>query len=209
MPLTKLLIAVPAIVLGVGAIVVATQLQRQEDPAPQMPAGSALELGAHWEVKGPLSVGQEVVDMFASIKNSSSNAVELKSIKALPGSGIPGNGEVVDVFLVESPFQATLYNTLPPVMRSRGRCVTATVSPVDGYVLRPHAEVMVAMHIRASRLGTFRTEGRDIFYVQAGQTYRQREPYFFVGKVRSNWERKLLPEERRCRAHAVVLPSGV
>lgn len=46
----------------------------------------------------------------------------------------------------------------------------------DGYVLRLGANVEVATHFRAIRLGTFKTKGRVIAYEQSGRTYRQRDP---------------------------------
>jgi hypothetical protein len=155
-----------------------------------------------------MAPGQEVVDMFASIENSSSDPIELIEITPIAGRGVPEAGEVVDVVLVDSPFLGSLFNVLPPVMRADGECVLAEMRPVEGYVLEPGEQVMVATHIRALAEGTFELDGRHIVYQQNGETFRQRDPYMFSGTVDSSTDRDLLPEEKRCRGEVTLLPSG-
>lgn len=159
-----------------------------------------------WGVETPMQVGEEIIEMFGVITNSSSERVILKEIREVLGDGIPENGEVVRNFLVRPHFQLGLHYALPPVMRRNGRCVTAAPIPVAGYVLRPGEEVQVATHFRATDLGRFETEGRDIIYEQSGRSYRQRDEVIFTGDVRRRWKRDDIVE-RGCRI-ARPLPSG-
>lgn len=192
-----------------AVITTAVVLLGQEKPAPRagISVGTALDVENLWGVETPLQVGEEIIEMYGFLTNTSDRPVVLREIRPVPGEGIPENGEVVGFFLVKPDFEAALHHALPPVMRRRGRCVTADPMPVQDYVLQPGAEVMVATHFRATRLGTFKTKGRDIIYEQPGRTYRQRDPELFTGMVRPHWKRDD-SVERRCREHTMLLPSG-
>ncbi len=200
--------ATGAILLGIGAIALWLLLRDEgQSRTPPIPRGTALDVGNLWEVETPLAVGQEIIEMTTSIINSSAQPVRFDEIRPILGEGMPENGELIGVFLVRFPFQAALHHAFPPVDRRAGRCVSATPIPVKGFVLPPGDEVMVATHFRATHLGTFGTEGRDIIYEQAGQTYRQRDPVLFTGDVRPRWKRED-SLERRCRKHTTFLPAG-
>lgn len=203
----KALVAVLLVFL-VGGIVLITVV-RDRAPAPEpIPLGTALDLGNEFAVEAPLGPGQEVVDMFAAIRNSSDSPIRLIEITPIAGEGVPQIGVVVDVFLVDSPFLGSLYNALPPVMRTGARCMLADTSSVTGYVLEPGEEVMVATHVRALMTGEFELNGREILYEQDGRTFRQRDPYVITGIVDPATTRQLLPEEKRCRAQVTLLPAG-
>lgn len=198
-------------VIVVAAVLVIAWVAMTDDPAddgdPRIPVGKAIEVGRKFGVTGPMAPGQELIDAFATIKNVSPDKVRLETIRPITGAGIPANGQVVDVFLIELPFEATIYHTLPPVQFLRGECVVSETHRVDGFVLEPGDEVLIAMHIAAHERGTFQIEARDIIYEQNGETYQQRDPYSFTGEVRPVWERELNVAERRCRG-AELLPGG-
>lgn len=197
--------------LAVAGFFAATGL-RGDDPrsTPAISVGEALAFGSSWQVKAPMAKGQEVIDLYGWVKNKSDVAVRLKEIRLLEGGGVPENGQLLDVFLVPEGFeQGGLYNTMPPVVRRRGKCVLASIEPVADYVLKPGESASIGMHIGATRVGTFRLHERDFFYEQGGRRYQQRDSSGYMGRVRKESVLKrtyaeLTAAERTCRGVHVL-----
>ena len=196
---TALVVAAILAVITAGAIA-ATSLGGDDPPStPTISVGKALDFGKSWQFEGPMTRGQEVIDLYGYVRNTSDAAVTLEVIRPLEGNGVPENGEVLDLFLVPTnKIGGGLYHTLPPVIRERGKCVKLPVKPVSGYVLGPREDALIAMHIRATRLGTFHLKERDFFYEQSGRSYRQRDSSGYTGRVREKWGRELSYAERTC-----------
>ena len=211
MRLRTALVVAAIIALAVSGAIAAARLGSDEPPpTPAIPIGKALDFGSSWQVKGPMARGQEVIDLYGSVKNKSDVAVKLEEIRPLEGNGVPENGELLDIFIVPSSFKkGGLYNTLPPVTGSPGKCVRASIEPITGYVLGPDQSVSIGMHVRANGLGTFHLKERDFFYEQSGRRYRQRDSSAFTGRVRKDWDwkrtyAKLRNAERTCRGVRIL-----
>ena len=204
-------VVVAILTLAVAGFFAAASLRRNDPrPTPTIPVGKALEFGSSWQVKAPMAKGQEVIDLYGWVKNKSDVAVKLKEIRPREGGGVPENGQLLDLFLVPGRFeQGGLYNTMPPVVRRRGKCVLASIEPVEGYVLEPGESASIGMRIRATRVGNFRLSEREFLYEQGGRRYEQRDSSGYLGRVRNESGLKrtyaeLTAAERTCRGVDVL-----
>jgi hypothetical protein len=136
----------------------------------------------------PMPRGSEIAELLLTIHNVSSQPVTIVRVE-LPGKGV---GSVVGVEKIQmSPVLDGIhalpgggYLTDPPVWQAPdGRCHSALLRPVAGFVLAPGAEARVFVVLRATGLGSFEIPSHHIYYSQAGTTYEQALPVGYKGIV--------------------------
>jgi hypothetical protein len=136
----------------------------------------------------PMPRGSEIAELLLTIHNVSKQPVTIVRVE-LPGRGV---GSVVRVEKIQmSPVVSGIralpgggYLTDPPVWQAPdGKCHSALLRPVNGFVLVAGAEARVLVVFRATGLGTFEIPSHHIYYSQAGRTYEQTLPVGYKGTV--------------------------
>lgn len=182
---------------------------RGDEEAIRTRRGSALaEPSSAWTYKPaiPLPPGEEFLILFSTLRNVSSEPLEVRSVVAAGAEEVSGAAKITHVALLARQGENNLfpqgrYLTIPPVVRAKGRCRVARLSPVASYELTPGERAVVAMVIRAVDEGKARFREQRITYEQGGQRFEQIFPFEVQLEVRRGGEGLHMEKAERSCAH--------
>ena len=150
--------------------------------------GRSLEHGGGTFETYPRPPGDGLVALVAVVLNTSPDPLVLRSARVEGGIGL---GTVVRAEGIEvAPFvegrgasapeslnavPGGIYETYPPVFRmsSRHGCSKQGLRPVQGFVVQPGDQVLLAVRLRALRKGEFRILRHVVRYEQRDQLFEQ------------------------------------